>query len=64
MSYEDRVKKAIEFLENEENIIDLFTKHDFRKYKDYDIFNPKEEENITCVELYGYYELLKILKGE
>ena len=54
-------KEAIEFLENEENIIDTYYEHDFRKYPDYDPFNAKDEEDVRCVELYGYDDLLNIL---
>lgn len=54
-------KEAIKFLENEENIMDTYYKHDFRKYPDYDPFNAKDEEEVCCVELYGYNDLLNIL---
>ena len=54
-------KEAIEYLESDENIIDKFWKHDFRKYPDYNPFEAKDEEEVRCVELYGYDDLLNIL---
>lgn len=58
---ENIIKEAIEYLESEENIIDRFWKHDFRKYPDYNPFESKDEEEVRCVELYGYDDLLNIL---
>ena len=54
-------KEAIEYLKKDENIISSFWKHDFRKYPDYNPFETKDEEEVRCVELYGYDDLLNIL---
>ena len=59
---ETNIDEAINHLKNDDNIIDTFFKHDFRKQNNYNPLTGEDYCPVRCVELYGYDELLEKLE--